>query len=178
MNVSTMRIIAPMRWSMMILSLLLLGGCIKGDADLRKWVADEKNMPGGPLPPLPVLKTFETYEYQAQGLRDPFSPSLAEQKAEEAEKATLPDPHPKEKLENFALDSLKMVGTIGVGPGMFGLIRDPEGTVSRVKVGDYLGQNNGKIKAINEGGIDLVELIGNGNGGWLERSTSIEIGSK
>ncbi|MFT3790674.1 MAG: pilus assembly protein PilP [Rudaea sp.] len=162
----------------LVVALLLLGGCMKGDADLRKWVADEKSLPGGPLPPLPVLKTFETFVYQAQGQRDPFAPSLAEQKAEEAEQTALPDPHPKEKLEEFALDSLKMVGTIGAGPGMLGLIRDPEGTVSRVKPGDHLGQNNGKIKAISEDRIDLVELVTNGNGGWLERPAAIEIGAK
>ena len=178
MSMTTMRSPAFARWCLIVFALLLLAGCVKGDADLRKWVADEKNLPGGPLPPLPVLKTFETFEYQAQGLRDPFAPSPAEQKAEEAEKTALPDPHPKEKLENFPLDSLKMVGTIGAGAGMFGLIRDPEGTVSRVKIGDYLGQNNGKIKAINESGIDLIELIANGNGGWLERPTSIELGLK
>lgn len=162
----------------LVVALLLLGGCMKGDADLRKWVADEKNLPGGPLPPLPVLKTFETFEYQAQGQRDPFAPSLAEQKAEEAEKTAIPDPHPKEKLEDFALDSLKMVGTIGTGSTMFGLIRDPEGTVSRVRPGNYLGQNNGKIKAISASKIDLVELVTNGNGGWLERPTAIEISAK
>lgn len=158
----------------LVVVLLLLGGCMKGDADLRKWIADEKNMPGGPLPPLPVLKTFETFEYHDQGQRDPFAPSLAEQKADEAEKVALPDPHPKEKLEEFALDSLKMVGTIGTGAGTLGLIRDPEGTVSRVKPGNYLGQNNGKIKSISANKIELIELVTNGNGGWLERPAAIE----
>ena len=165
---------ALMHWSLIVPLLLLLGGCMKGDVDLRKWVADEKNLPGGPLPPLPVLKTFETFEYKDQGERDPFSPSLAEQKAEEAERSAAPDPHPKEKLEEFALDSLKMVGSIGTGPGMLGLIRDPEGTVSTVKPGNYVGQNNGKIKAISSTSIELVELINNGNGGWMERQAAIE----
>lgn len=172
-----MHLPVPMRWSLIVPLLLALGGCMKGDADLRKWVASEKNLPGGPLPPLPVLKTFETFEYKDQSQRDPFAPSLAEQKAEEAEKTAMPDPHPKEKLEDFALDSLKMVGTIGAGPGMLGLIRDPEGTVSTVRPGNYVGQNNGKIKAISAGSIDLVELISDGNGGWMERAASIEVGA-
>lgn len=173
----SMSLSVPARWSAIVPLLLALGGCMKGDADLRKWIADEKNLPGGPLPPLPVLKTFETFEYKDQDLRDPFAPSLAEQKAEQAQQAAVPDPHPKEKLEEFALDSLKMVGTIGSGPAMLGLIRDPEGTVSTVRRGNYLGQNNGKIKAISANGIDLVELIPDGNGGWMERAASIEIGS-
>ena len=175
MRQPSMPMAVTLRWSLILPLLLLLGGCMKGDSDLRKWVADEKNLPGGPLPPLPVLKTFETFEYKDQAQRDPFAPSLAEQKAEEEEKSAVPDPHPKEKLEEFALDSLKMVGTIGTGPGMLGLIRDPEGTVSTVRPGNYVGQNNGKIKAINANSIDLVELISNGNGGWMERSASIEV---
>jgi len=178
MNTLPTRGPGPMRWVLIVPLLLLLGGCLKGDTDLRKWVADEKNLPGGPLPPLPVLKTFETFEYKAQAQRDPFAPSLAEQKAEEAEKVAVPDPHPKEKLEDFALDSLKMVGTIGTGPGMLGLIRDPEGTVSTVKPGNYLGQNYGKIKSISPNSIQVIELVSNGNGGWTERPTSIEISAK
>ncbi len=174
----TMHKTAPMRWGVLVPLLLSLCGCMKGDADLHKWVADEKNLPGGPLPPLPVLKTFETFEYKAQAQRDPFAPSLAEQAAEATEKASVPDPHPKEKLEDFALDSLKMVGTIGSGTGMLGLIRDPEGTVSTVRPGNYLGQNYGKIKSINASSIQLVELVSNGNGGWMERPTSIEITAK
>jgi type IV pilus assembly protein PilP len=175
MNILSIRYLPSKRWLFVVALLPLLGGCLKGDSDLRKWVADEKNLPGGPLPPLPVLKTFETFEYKAQAQRDPFAPSLSEQKAEEVEKTAVPDPHPKEKLEEFALDSLKMVGTIGAGPSLLGLIRDPEGTVSRVKPGNYLGQNNGKIKAVQSSSIELVELISNGNGGWTERPATIEI---
>jgi type IV pilus assembly protein PilP len=163
------------RW-LVLATLLPLAGCMKGDADLRAWVAQEKSLPGGPIPPLPVLKTFETFEYADQNLRDPFGPSLAEQRAA-AEQSALPNPHPHEKLEDYTLDSLKMVGTIGTGPGRLGLVRDPDGTVSTVHAGNYLGQNNGKIKTINENSIDLIELISNGNGGWMERPATIEIGA-
>jgi len=61
---------------------------------------------------------------------------------------------------------------------MVALIRDPEGTVSRVKPGNYLGQNNGKIRAIHADSLELVELVSNGNGGWMERPASIEISTK
>lgn len=152
-----------------------LAGCTSGDADLREWVAREKAQPGGPIPPLPVLKTFESFEYRDQAMRDPFSPSAEEQAVAQA---VSPDPHPKERLEDFPLDSLKMVGTVGNGPAFQGLVRDPEGTVSRVHVRNYLGQNNGRITAISENRIELVELIPNGNGGWMERQAMIELGAK
>ena len=51
MRQPSMRRNTLMHWSLIVPLLLLLGGCMKGDADLRKWIADEKNLPGGPLPP-------------------------------------------------------------------------------------------------------------------------------
>lgn len=152
-----------------------LTGCTGGDSDLRDWVAQEKAQAGAPIPPLPVLKTFESFEYRDQAMRDPFSPSASEQNVAQE---VSPDPHAKEKLEDYPLDSLKMVGTVGGGPAFQGLVKDPEGTVSRVHVRNYLGQNNGRVTAIAENRIELVELIPNGNGGWTERQATIELGAK
>ena len=156
--------------------LSLLAGCTSGDADLREWVAHEKAQKGAPIPPLPVLKTFETFEYSDQGMRDPFSPSLEELPSSAS--GPQPDKHPKEPLEAYALDSLRMVGSIGAGASIEGLIKDTEGTVHRVHKGNYLGQNNGKIVGITEAQIDLVELIPNGTGGWMERHATIALPEK
>jgi len=154
----------------------ILVGCTRGDADLREWVAREKAQKGAPIPPLPVLKTFETFEYSDQQLRDPFAPSLEELPS--AGSGPQPDKHPKEPLEAYALDSLKMVGSIGAGASLEGLIKDTEGTVHRVHRGNYLGQNNGKVVAINELQIELVELVPNGTGGWMERHATIALPEK
>ena len=89
-----------------------------------------------------------------------------------------PDQHPKEPLEQYPLDSLKMVGTIGTGASMEGLIKDTDGVVHRVHVRNYLGQNNGKITAIAENHIDLVELVPNGSGGWMERHATVALSEK
>jgi len=155
--------------------LLVVSGCTQGDADLTEWVAREKAQKGAPIPPLPVLKTFETFEYSDQTMRDPFSPSLEELPAGSGPQ---PDRHAKEPLEVYALDSLKMVGSMGAGSALEGLIKDTEGTVHRVHVGNYMGQNNGKIVAIAETRIDLVELIPNGTGGWMERQATIALPEK
>lgn len=154
---------------------LLLSGCTRGDSDLRQWVAKEKAKPGAPLPPLPVLKTFETFVYQDKDKRDPFGPSLEEQREEQAANSTRPDKHLKEPLENYPLDSLKMVGTIGVGKTMEGLIKDPEGVIHRVHLNNYLGQNSGKITDIADDHIDLVETIPNQTGGWMKRQAKIAL---
>jgi type IV pilus assembly protein PilP len=162
----------------------LLAGCTAGDADLREWVAAEKAKKGAPLPALPVLKTFETFTYRdkddkEQPRRDPFGPSREEQEQAQAQgTGPKPDVHPKEPLESFPLDSLRMVGTIGLGNAIEGLIKDPDSVIHRVHLRNYLGQNNGKITAIAEDHIDLVELVPNQTGGWMERQATVALGEK
>ena len=164
-------------------ALAFLAGCTGGDADLKAWVAAEKAKKGAPIPPLPVLKTFETFQYADQDKRDPFAPSIEEQRAAQAASSgPQPDQHPKEPLESYPLDSLKMVGTIGTigtaGAGMEALIKDPDGVIHRVHVHNYMGQNNGKVSAIAEDHVDLVELVPNGTGGWMKRQATIALGEK
>ena len=69
-----------------------------------------------------------------------------------------------------------MSGTLGAVGAIEGLVRDPDGVVHRVHVGNYMGQNYGRITAIEEDRIDLVELVPNGTGGWMERPASIALG--
>ncbi len=156
----------------------ILAGCTGGDSDLRQWVAQEKAKKGAPIPPLPVLKTFETFAYNDQDLRDPFGPSLAEQRQESAANTARPDQHPQEPLEKYPLDSLKMVGTIGTGKTEEGLIKDPDGVIHRVHAGNYLGQNYGKITEVGEDHIDILELVPNGTGGWIKRQATIALGEQ
>lgn len=158
---------------------LVLSGCTRGMSDLRDWVDQEKHKKGAPIPALPVIKTFETFQYADQDKRDPFSPSTAELQQGNASAGPRPDENrSKEPLEMFALDSLKMVGTVGTGAGMEVLVKDPGGVIHRVHRNEYMGQNYGRVTAIGEDHIDLVELVSNGNGGWMERPASIALGEK
>ena len=161
-----------------LVAAVALGGCARGMGELEQRVEEIKARKGAPLEPLPVMQTFESFEYSAQGMRDPFSPSVDEQVAEGA---TGPRPdanRPREELENFPLDALDMVGTLGLGADQTGLIKDPDGVIHQVRADNYLGQNFGRITAITEGQIDLVELIPNGVGGWIERQASISLDAK
>ncbi|NUR22424.1 pilus assembly protein PilP [Frateuria sp.] len=168
------------RLLLMLAVLLLLAGCTRGMSDLRDWVAQEKSKKGAPIPPLPVIKTFETFQYSDDGKRDPFSASTAElQPSAAASGGPRPDQdRPKQPLEMFALDSLKMVGTVGLGAGMEALVKDPGGVIHRIHRNEYMGQNYGRVTAIAEDHVDLVELVSNGNGGWMERSASMGLGEK
>ena len=134
---------------------LLLTGCGRsitstpGDApNLEKWVAEVKARPAPPLEPLPVMQQFETFEYTAHDLRDPFSlPKQAEEST--ATQGPRPDPdRRKEYLESFPLDGLDMVGTLGSGDEQVALVVDPESVVHRIVVGNYLGQNEGRVTGI------------------------------
>lgn len=152
-----------------------LAACTPGEAP-EQWVAKEKARKGAPLEPLPVIKTFETFVYQDQDLRDPFGLSV-EEREQAVNDGPRPDQNrPREPLEAFPLDGLKMSGTLGLAQKIEGLLRDPDGVVHRVHVGEYIGQNYGRITAIGEDSIDLVELVPNGSGGWMERQASISLG--
>jgi type IV pilus assembly protein PilP len=153
---------------------VVVAGCTPSE-DTRQWVAREKAKKGAPLQPLPVIKTFETFVYKDQDKRDPFDLS-----ADEQEQAGNTGPHPdqnrpREPLEAFPLDGLKMAGTLGLAKSIEGLVRDPDGVVHRVRVGNYVGQNFGRITAIGEDRIDIVEMVPNGGGAWIERPAAIAL---
>lgn len=182
---STVHLPNVVRVLLLTATLSIIAGCTGGDSDLKEWVTAEKAKKGAPIPPLPVLKTFETFEYKVKDKddndrRDPFGPSVQERAEAQATVGSGPQPdkHPKEPLETFPLDALKMVGSIGIGPSMEGLIKDPDSVIHRVHINNYLGENGGKITAIAEDHIDLVELIPNETGGWRERKATIAPGEK
>jgi type IV pilus assembly protein PilP len=159
---------------------LVMTGCGRGvtsepgDApNLEEWAANVKARPAPPLDPLPVMQQFETFEYAAQGMRDPFSNAFTSD-------GTGSGPRPdssrrKQTLEQFPLDSLDMVGTLGSGSGLVALIMAPDKVTYRVQPGVYLGQSDGRVTSVYEDRIELVELVPDGAGGWLERPASIAL---
>jgi type IV pilus assembly protein PilP len=154
-------------------TVVLLSGCTRGSGDLEAWVAEVKARPAPPLDPLPVMKQFETFEYAAQNLRDPFSQPSADSNSGNALR---PDPNRrKEVLEAFPLDSLDMVGSIGAGESIIGLVMGPDKVTYRVRPGNYMGLSDGRITAVFEDRIEMVELVPDGAGGWLERQAKIAL---
>ncbi|MDV3467682.1 pilus assembly protein PilP [Stenotrophomonas sp. C3(2023)] len=163
-----------------MLLLVLLAGCGRsvtstpGDApNLEKWAADVRARPAPALEPLPVMQQFETFEYSAQGMRDPFTDAWTNP---QGNNGLRPDPNRrKEPLEAFPLDSLDMVGTIGTGAGTVALVMAPDKVTYRVRPGVYLGQSDGRVTGVREDRIELIELVPDGAGGWLERPASLAL---
>lgn len=162
-----------------LLAVLMLAACSGDRSDLEQFVAAEKAKKPGPIEPLPQIKPYETFVYDAQDVRSPFTPdsSGGPQPGERQDgdgSGIQPDfNRPKEYLEQFSLDGLQMVGTIEAKGQKFALVADPDGAVHRVLPGNYLGQNHGKITGIGETEIRIMEIIPDGLGGWMEHQAAI-----
>ena len=121
---------------------------------------------------LMVVMLFIPFAYAADDVRSPFVPDRP------AAPATMAGPKPihdraKEYLEQFPLDTLAMVGTLDRSGKTFGLLATKDGVVHRITSGNYVGQNDGRVVAVNDAGIRLEELVPDGIGGFYTRSAEI-----
>jgi type IV pilus assembly protein PilP len=154
-----------------------LAGCSSdGLQDLRDFVKNAYADRKPKIEPLPEIKMQETFAYSAENLADPFAAFNLKPQGQRSAAGPRPDMNRrKEPLEDYPLDSLKMVGTLMRGKQAFAIIQAPDGTVYRVKVGDHLGQNSGAVTKITEDKVDLVELIQGATGDWVEREASLAL---
>jgi type IV pilus assembly protein PilP len=151
----------------------LLGACSGANDDLLTYVDQVKARPGGRIPPLPQIKPYETFGYEAESLRSPFAPDVSKRAS-----ATGPRPEanrPKEYLEQFPLDTLRMVGTLKRAGSLFGLVKTQDGMVHRVVNGNYIGQNDGRVVAVSDAEVRVEELVPDGIGGFYKRSAAIAL---
>lgn len=157
-----------------------LSGCGSGMSDLEQYVEQTKARPGGRIEPMPEVTPHEVFVYPGHE-RDPFDPAvLAPQQASQerpvsAGSVTIDANRPREYLETYPLDTLRMVGTLEQQGTQWALIRTPDRTIQRVTAGNYMGQNHGRITDISETGVDLTEIVPDGFGGYMERDTSIAL---
>ena len=163
-----------------LLVAVVLAGCSESMQDLDQYIASVKARPADPIPPIPPVKTYTPYEYAGLTGRDPFRQSLNEGSDDvRSSKGTGPRPdfeRSKQYLERYELDTLAMVGTFSKEEAYWALVRDPEGVIHRVPVGDFIGKNHGQVVRIESTEVALSELISDGAGGWLVREASIALG--
>ena len=147
-----------------------LVACSSADNDLARFIEETKKEPGGRVEPLPEVKPYETFIYSAGTMRSPFQPGGAGGPGA----GLRPDSkRNREFLEQFSLDTLKMVGTLKLSGQMFGLVQTKDGLVHRVVPGNYMGQADGKITDISPAKISLIEIVPDGLGGYMERRASL-----
>jgi type IV pilus assembly protein PilP len=165
------------RWLAAAVAATALSACGGANDDLREYIDEIKARPGGRIEPLPQIQPAPTFVYEPGTRRSPFVPDAPQRRVSNDPNAVDgPDQNrPREHLEQFSLDTLKMVGTLADRRASFGLVQTTDGLVHRVSVGDHMGQNYGRIIAISDSEIKLMEIIADGLGGYLERPAAIAL---
>ncbi|MCL2871996.1 MAG: pilus assembly protein PilP [Betaproteobacteria bacterium] len=151
---------------------LLLAGCGEPNSDLRTWMNEQGKGMRGKIEPIPEVQEYEPFTYDAGKLQDPFFPRKIDTQPEKGDPR---NGHKPEPLEAYSLDGLKMVGTLSRDKVMYALIQAPGKDVYQVSVGNYMGQDYGKIISITETEIQLRELVQDGTGDWTDRSNTVHL---
>lgn len=172
-----------MRWSGLLVLIGCLGvlsGCGGGEhEDVKQWMTGASQELRGRVPPLPELKPFPVVSYDAANQLDPFSPGRVEPERKDGG-GNKPDfDRPREQLENFPLESLNYVGVVSKDKNKTrrALIQ-VDGVIYQVGKGNYLGQNFGRIVAINDGEVVLMETVQDPSGqssDWVERQMTLQL---
>ena len=151
------------------LACLVLAACSGGEGSVQRFITRVEHQPGGRVEPLPTVPKYETFTYDDQNMRSPFVPSEPTGVG-----AIRPDSsRPRQYLERFPLDTLKMVGTMRLGNAVYGLVQTKDGIVHRVAIGNYMGQNDGQIIQITPTEIRMVEIVPDGLGGFVKRPAAL-----
>ncbi len=166
-------------------------GCVSSNmSDLEQQVSVIMSRPGGGIDPIPEIKPYAAYVYESgkSGARNPFKRFYIQEQSIALEKRQGPvddglteemrneiQNRNREELERFELDGLRMVGTLQNEENNWGIVIDPNGIVHRVRTGNYLGLNIGKITSIAEEEIEVREIIKDSSGRYEERMATLPL---
>jgi len=158
---------------------LALSGCQRDTVDLQQYIQEVKARPGGDIEPMPTVDPHEPYLYPGHE-RSPFDSTVIAR--------PLPAPltgipgevdvdfdRPRQPLESYPLDSLRMVGSMEQEGVRYALVRTPDRTIQSVTAGNYMGQNFGRIIEVTAQTVRLVEVVPDAFGGYMERENSIAL---
>ena len=158
---------------LLIISLMMTACSQNSYNDLEAFIKDAGNGLHGQIDLVPEVKPYKHFAYQAFDIPTPFLPRKSDQ-AQSIMSGIQPDLNRhKEVLESYPLESLSMVGSLQREELIFALIKSPDGTLHRVKKGNYLGQNFGRIDHISESEVKLVEIVQGGVNEWTEQVSAL-----
>ena len=166
------------KFIVMLGCLALAAGCGERHLDeVKQFVKESDKLPGGRIPAVPEVKPYEPFTYDAFNLTDPFKPRKIEPPKTVVGKGGIqPDfNRRKEALETYPLENLKMVGTLQQKKIMHALVKSPDNNLFRVRAGNYLGQNFGRVTAITETTIMLKEIVQDSSGSWEEKEQALQL---
>jgi type IV pilus assembly protein PilP len=157
---------------------LALSGCVgSSNEDLEAYINETIAKPAGEIEPIPTFQPYKVYKYANLALRSPFEPPRPADVPEDVGKIVPPpdETRPKEFLEGIPFSSLAMVGTLEQDGVVWGLINDGAGGIHRITTGNFLGKNFGKIVTLTPSQLDVIEIVPDGKGGWLERPRTLTV---
>ena len=166
-----------MRLVYLLLASILLTGCGGEEfQDLNDFVKNSGADMRGKIPPPPEVKLYEPFVYDNEAnLPDPFRPRKPDLRSGRGG-INQPDlERPKEALEEFPLENLRMVGYLFQNKIGYAVIRAPDGKLHRVKAGNYIGLNFGLIKEITETEVIVKEVVQDSAGDWSDRVSSLQL---
>ncbi|MGI9277525.1 MAG: pilus assembly protein PilP [Endozoicomonas sp.] len=159
---------------------LILTGCSgqSGFEDLDEYMGDIRSRPKGKIEPLPRFRPYEAFAYKASGLRSPFDPPVkVTADSQKINSNVKPDANRvKQYLEQFDIDTFSLTGSISNDQGLWALVRASDG-IHRVKVGDYLGKNHGRVTYIDDAELRIIEIVPAGVKVWVERPRVLRLNS-
>jgi len=150
--------------------LFLLGCAAEEHQDLRAWMREESKGMKGRVAPLPEIAAFPVVAYETEALTPPFAPGKIVTLEAVADKTTPDRARPKQPLEIFPIEDLKVVGIIMSGSVPYALIQTPAPNKPKhVRVGEYMGRSFGKITAISRESVTVLETVKDASGAWVEQ---------
>ena len=164
---------------MSMLAVALFAACIPDTdySDLNAFMDEVDSRPRGRIQPLPPIETVPPFSYLASNKRSPFEPPVV---LKRVERQSGPKVQPdfnrvKQYLEQYPIAQLSMVGTLAQGSVTYALVQDGDGGVHRVQPGDFMGTDHGRIQGVGDTSIDLIEIVPDGIGGWVERERTVSL---
>lgn len=170
------------RWATIwtVLFLAVIGaGCSQDMTDLNEYIREIKSQKSDYVDPIPQIQPYKPFDYAVTDRRDPFvdydvTGDDSDFVPETEGSGLRPDiSRNREPLEEFPLDSLRMIGTLNMRDEVFALVKAPDQLIHRVKTGNHLGQNYGEIIAITDSEIELLEIVSDGFGGYMQRPATV-----
>lgn len=157
----------------------LLTGCTSSTDELQQWMEEQRQQTRPTVKPLTPPKTFQPQPYEAQAVVDPFSTqkltvALRREATQPSSLLAAEMKRRREPLEAFPLDSMAMVGSVSRDGRPYALLR-VDSLLYQARVGDYMGQNFGRITKISETEITLREVVQDAAGEWIERTSTLQL---
>ena len=168
---------------LLISGLSVLAGCGSSDQEqLQQWMTEQRNQTRSRVDRLPEPTKFSPQAYTQEGTIEPFSnqklaQALKRDSSQATSNAALIAPElarRKEPLEASPLDTVVMVGSLVKVGQPVALVR-VDNLLYQVRVGNYLGQNYGRITKVSETGLSLREIVQDAAGEWIERTATLQL---